>query len=130
HLLLHGTESHMARKPRKGTSPTLKLSITQDRWETAVQSHSGACLISDAIKDQYPHLSNVETDMATIRATDKAAGVRYIYLTPDAAQHLLLSYDQGWPQSTEEVTIRAAVQIVPIRRSPASIAKEETHRKA
>lgn len=122
----------MARKPRQyGKSPTLKLSITPERWEKAIASHSGACLISDAIKDQYPHLTNPETDMATIRVTDKAAGVRYTYLTPDSAQHLLLSYDQGWPQSTEEVTIRAAVQILPIRGSSTKVkAKVKANRDA
>jgi hypothetical protein len=108
----------MTRKKRKGVSPTLKLSIGEDQRQRAVASNSGACLIADSIKAQYPHLSNVEVDMATIRATDKEAGERYTYLTPPDAQHVLLAFDQGWPNPTQELTIRAAVHIRPIFGSP------------
>lgn len=102
---------------RKHPSPTLMPDITEEQWAHAVASNSGGCLISDAIGKKYPHLTAISTDMATIRASDRAKGVRYIYLTPPDAQHLLLSFDQGWPQPTQRLTIRRAVQIVPIVRA-------------
>jgi hypothetical protein len=100
-------------------SPTLELEITPEQYEKAVQSASGGCLIADAIKDQYPHLSGITVDMATIRASDKKKGLRYVYLTPPAAQHMLLSFDQGWPQSADQVVVRSAVKVLPITRTKA-----------
>lgn len=102
----------------KFTSPTLTVQITAGQHEKARQSSSGGCLIADAIKTQYPNLTGVNVDMATIRATDRKLGVRYTYLCPPSAQHLLLSYDQGWPQPTEQIIVRRAVKIAPVTRSP------------
>lgn len=107
----------MARK--KFTSPTLEVQITPGNHERAVQSASGGCLIADAIREQYPHLSRVTVDMATVRATDREQGVRFTYLTPPIAQHLLIGFDAGWPQATEHITLRRAVQITPITRNKA-----------
>jgi hypothetical protein len=119
----------MAKKTRpSGASPTLTLAITDEARETAVQSNSGGCLIADAIKNQYPQLSNVQVDMATIRVTDRAKGARYIYLTPPNAQHVLLSFDQGWPNPVEEVVVRRAVQVLPITASPKSSAERKQRR--
>jgi hypothetical protein len=124
------------KQPPKPTSPTLELAITIEQYERAVQSNSGGCLIADAIKAQYPHLSGVQVDMATVRATDKLKGLRYVYLTPPAAQHALLSFDQGWPNPTESVVIRKAVQINRITRakngpgSTASIRAKREQRRA
>jgi hypothetical protein len=107
----------MARR-RKGTaSPKLEVRITPEQWNTAIQSKSGACLISDNIKTRYPHLLRPETDMATIRVTDPVKGVRYVYLTPPAAQQLLLDFDQGWDPTFADITIQTAVQIIPITRA-------------
>ena len=94
----------MAKRPRY-RSPRLDLHIGDEQWKEAVAAASGGCLITDAIKKQYPHLTGVTTDMATIRASDTKQGVRYTYLTPASAQHLLLSFDQGWRQPIEEITI-------------------------
>lgn len=101
---------------RNAHSPVLNLAITPEQYDKAVQSASGACLIADAIKAQYPHLTFISVDMATIRATDAKKGDRYVYLTPPTAQHMLLAFDQGWPNPAEEVTVKGAVQILPVRR--------------
>ena len=105
-------------KRNKVTSPTLQLTISEERHAEAVRSNSGGCLIADAIKDQYPHLSGIVVDMATIRVSDRAKGIRYTYLTPPAAQHLLLAFDQGWNKATDSLTIRRAVKVDAITRSP------------
>lgn len=117
----------MPRKPSKyHSSPTLNVHITDEQYVRAKKSRSGACLISDAIKAQYPHLSFVATDMATVRATDQKKGLRYIYLTPPLAQQVLLHYDQGWPNPVEHLTIRGAVKIEPItRHASQTLSREE-----
>ena len=119
---------------RKTKSPVLNPHITRERYEKAVKSNSGACLIADSIKDDYPHLSYVSVDMATIRVTDRKAGYRYTYLTPPLAQKVLLDYDQGWDNQISELVIKGAVTITPIIRakngknSPASIKQRRQER--
>ena len=49
--------------------------------------------------------------MATIRVTDPSVCERDTYLTPADAQHILLSFDQGWPIPTRKLTIRRAVHV-------------------
>ncbi len=107
------------------SSPTLQLTIGQEQIDRAVKSDSGACLIADAIKAQYPKLVNISVDMATIRASDRERGERYTYLTPPAAQQVLLWFDQGWPNPVDELTIKGAVQILPIRQGGKSGASPE-----
>lgn len=96
---------------RRGNNPRLDIEITDEQLNRAIKSNSGGCLIADAIKAQYPNLSRVSVDMATIRVTDSARGVRYTYLTPQDAQHILLSFDQGWPIPIRKLTIRRAIHI-------------------
>jgi len=101
-------------------SPRLDFDIDQDRWDQGVKSNSGACLIADALKDTYPHLSNVRVDMATVRCTDLKKGLRYIYLTTSDAQHLLLSFDQGWKRPYSHIRLTHAVQITNTKESGGS----------
>jgi hypothetical protein len=112
----------------KFSSPRLELKLTEERRDEAIKSNSGACLIADAIKAQYPQFTRVTVDMATIRFSDSVRGVRYVYLTPPEAQHVLLSFDQGWPSPTQAVTIKRAVHITPITRSEARDRKDEYER--
>jgi len=118
------------RRRARFTSPTLDVEITPDAHAAAVKSASGACLIADAIKRQYPNLTGISVDMATIRVTDRDAGLRFTYLTPPTAQHLLLSYDQGWPLAIDRVHVRRAVKIVPIRESSTKRAANRDARRA
>jgi hypothetical protein len=107
----------MPAKKSPATSPTLALTITADQYDRAIQSDSGACLIADAIKQQYPNLSSVSVDMATIRVSDRKRGLRFVYLTPPEAQHVLLSFDQGWANPTTDLTIKRAVKVNVIARA-------------
>jgi hypothetical protein len=114
----------MARKS-KFSSPALHLALTDELAERAIKSSSGGCLIADAIKEQYPHLSNISVDMATVRVTDRKKGERYIYLTPPAAQQAVMWFDQGWPNTVEEVTVKGAVKIQPVTRGGTPSQKPE-----
>lgn len=106
----------MPAKKSPASSPTLEITITDEQYQRAVQSDSGACLIADAIKHQYPHLSSVSVDMATIRVSDRKRGLRFVYLTPPEAQHVLLSFDQGWSNPTADLTVKRAVKVNVIAR--------------
>jgi len=100
------------------------LSISEEDYATAKQSKSGACLIRDAIARQYPELSKISVDMATIRASDRNRGLRFTYLTPPAGQHILLSFDQGWPQPTKDLVVQRAVKVTEITKSRLDTAKK------
>jgi hypothetical protein len=106
---------------KKFRSPSIVLKLTEEGRERALASNSGGCLIADAIKEQYPAFIRVSVDMATIAFTDPERGVRYTYLTPPAAQHALLAFDQGWPNPVQEVRLHQAVRINPIFRSPSDV---------
>jgi len=100
------------------SAPRVWVNITPDQYETAKRSHSGACLVADAIKRDYPAYSNVKVDMATIAFSDRAAGKRYTYLTPERAQLALLYFDQGWQKPTavdDPIQVQRAARIDPIR---------------
>lgn len=96
-------------------SPKITLTIAEKARQAAIKSNSGGCLIAAAILQQYPHLSDPTVDMATVRFTDRQRGIRYTYLTPPEAQHVLLSFDRGWENPYREVTLRRAVHLQPLR---------------
>lgn len=101
----------------------LKLEITEQNYQRAIKANSGACLVADAIKEQYPELSEVKVDVATIRVTDRKAGERYFFLTPPSVVDTLLYFDQGWQEKTlpKKLRIRNLVRIVPITRSASAV---------
>jgi hypothetical protein len=114
----------------KFTSPRLELEITDEQWQNAVQSQSGGCLIADAIKHQYPQLSRIVVDMATIRASDQKRGLRFNYLTPADAQHCLLAFDQGWRNPIKRpIKVRRAVKVDRITKSPKERGEAAEYRK-
>jgi hypothetical protein len=114
----------------KQGSPYLRLEISEEDWERAKRSKSGVCLIADAIKKQYPQFSHPTVDMQTIRFSDREAGQRYTYLTPEGAQRVLLSFDQGWRQLANKITLQRAVKISPITRSSADRLTKTARREA
>lgn len=113
----------------KFSSPTIRVSLPQEARDEAIRSNSGGCLVADEIKRQYPHLSRISVDMATIRVSDSAKGVRYTYITPPAAQRALLSFDQGWDHPLEDVVIKRAAHISPIVRTPSRDKREAATRR-
>jgi hypothetical protein len=111
---------------KAGHAPRLIITLTDKQWAVAKQSSSGGCLIADALKEQHPNLTKVTVDMATIRATDRERGERYTWLTPGPAQHVLLSFDQGWSQPTEQVELRNAVKVQKVTRPPNQLKARQT----
>lgn len=116
--------------PRKHWAPTLHLVFTDEVKSKATTSSSHGCLIADTIKSQYPHLTNIKVDMATIRASDRSKGERYTWLTPQMGQMVLLAFDQGWSFPADELKITRAVKIDPITRASNKTARQAPVRAA
>ena len=116
----------------KLSSPVLEIEITKENYDRAVRAASGACLFADDIKTRYPQFTNVQVNVATTRITDKAAGLRYIYLTPQSVGDVLLHFDQGWAEDEKSLPrkflIRKAVRILPIVRHPADLVTKAKRR--
>ena len=104
--------------PKRSLSPRLSIPITPEAWTKAKRANSAACLIADAARTTYPHLTGWVVDMAQIAATDPERGVRYHWITPQPAQDLLLAFDQGWAQpASHKITLARAFRVTAIRRS-------------
>jgi hypothetical protein len=121
-------EKKSSPKPRRKSRANrrIEVAITEENYARAVASDSGGCLIADALKEQG--FSGVMVDMATIRVSDQAAGLRYYYLTPPEAQHVLLFFDQGWPNPPGEVVLRKPVKVLPITRARKSTRDRDARR--
>jgi hypothetical protein len=93
---------------RTKTSPRLAINVPQDIIDTSAVKDSSHCMIAEAIGRAVPNATYISVDLATIRFTDKSAGVRYIYLTPRGAQQALLQFDDGEKPEAFSFTLRDA----------------------
>lgn len=93
------------RAPR---SPNLTVVLTLEKIEESIRRDSKHCWIAEAIKEQFPFLTNVLVDTATIRASHPDKGLRYIYLTPQIARNGIYRYDHGEPVEPFSFQLRAA----------------------
>lgn len=93
---------------RDATSPRITVEVTQDIIDTSAVKDSSHCMIAEAISRTVPNATYVSVDLATIRFTDRAAGVRYIYLTPRGAQQALLEFDDGEKPEAFKFNLRDA----------------------
>jgi hypothetical protein len=91
---------------RKDQVPQLKVTVTPELYQQAVEAHSARCMIAEAIKAKLGPLSNPLADMDHIRITT-APGVRVIYRTPDKARALLLKFDAGVRDIIEPISFIA-----------------------
>jgi len=98
-------------------SPRPVIHVSLDSIKTAMRADSAHCMIADSIAAQIPDARNVSVDLATIRWSDPAKGVRYIYLTPRNAQELLIAFDQGWDDLLQPIHFELRnAQVVKIQR--------------
>lgn len=98
---------------RSKTHPLVRyVEITPEIVNRAVYKDSHRCMIAEAIKEQYPYVTNVTIDAAFIRYTIPERGQRFIHITPSIAATLLVKFDQAL--AIEPVTFRltSPVQIV------------------
>lgn len=110
-------------------SPRPRVEITQELIDRAIPKDSGHCVIADAITAQVPGASSVSVDLQSVRYTDRAAGVRYIWLTPTQAQDLLLAFDYGAPIEPQTIRFGGAAQIVEVKASGRAKAADSATRR-
>ena len=89
------TNSRGLHKDRGRRSPVLKVNVQQSIIDAAQIANSGHCAGADALKDTYPQYTYVSIDLQTVRVSDPAKGLRYIYLTPRILQQAIWLFDQG-----------------------------------
>jgi hypothetical protein len=65
-------------------------------------------MIVDAIQEKFPKYSHVTADLQTIRFSDKAKGLRYIYITPRLCVIALINFDRGKRTRPFKFTLRGA----------------------
>jgi hypothetical protein len=113
----------------RNSGPRPRLAITHEIIDRAARKDSGHCVIADAIKTQIPNATAISVDLATVRWSDRTKGERYVFLTPEAAQRILLAFDQGWPIAPQRLRFRPPTQILIItnrgNRATASAPKRE-----
>lgn len=76
-------------------SPRVVVTVSAAEIEHSVRRNSSHCMIAEAVKRCQPGATGISVDLQTVRWTNPAKGLRYIYLTPRAAQVALIDYDQG-----------------------------------
>jgi hypothetical protein len=96
----------------KGTrfprSPRVRVAVTAEHVATAIPRDSGHCMIADAVRDCVPGATNVAVDIQTVRFSDPAKGLRYVYLTPQVAAAALVDFDDGTAPAPFEFELRGA----------------------
>ena len=80
-----------------GRTPFLDLTITDDDFDQAqaARSHSGRCMIAQAITAKYGKESRPIVDSDFIRITNPENGDRLFFRTPPTAAAALISFDAG-----------------------------------
>lgn len=68
--------------------------VRKEHIEGAIKKDSHHCMIADAIKDKLG-AQYISVDTQTIRFTDPEHKERYFFLTPPAAQQMILKWDRG-----------------------------------
>jgi hypothetical protein len=101
-----------SRATRRAPSPIVAVQISETVIQNSVARDSSHCMIAEAIKEQRPEFTNVSVDLSTIRSSDPVKRLRYIYLTPRAAQIALIEFDRGTQPAPFAFTLRQAAQIV------------------
>ena len=90
----------------------IALEVTQEIITNAIRSDSSHCVIADALQAAVPDARRVSVDLATIRFSDPISRKRYVYLTPAAAQAVLVNFDQGINPEPFTLLLNKPVQIV------------------
>jgi hypothetical protein len=80
-----------------GRNASLNLTITDDDFDQAqaARSHSGRCMIAQAIVAKYGKESRPIVDSDFIRITNPENGDRLFFRTPPTAAAALISFDAG-----------------------------------
>jgi hypothetical protein len=100
------TNPELTINPKQVRIPRPKIKITEEIAERACRRNSRHCMIAEAIKEAMPWVARIMVDLQTIRWSDPRVGLRYIFLTPLAAQKALVRFDAGEPVAPFSFTLR------------------------
>jgi hypothetical protein len=80
-------------------APQLTVEVTAQHIADARRRNSGHCMSAEAMKDALRargiNPESVSVDVQTMRFSDPAKGLRYIYLSPRIVQKNAIVWDQG-----------------------------------
>jgi hypothetical protein len=93
---------------RHPLGPRVHVAVKAETINTSMRANSSHCMIAEAIKLAVPEAKHVAVDISTIRWSDPAKGLRYVYLTPRVAQEALVDFDEGTPPSPFSFILRGA----------------------
>jgi len=94
------------------TRRTFRIDVTPEIVTQATERNSGHCVIADALRLAMPDITKVVVDLQTIRFSRD--GHRFVYLTPAAAQHVLLDFDQGVPPAVQTIQSGRPIQVAKV----------------
>ena len=97
-------------------SRRIELDLTEEIIARATARNSGHCVIADAVRAAMPDATRISVDLQTIRFSHPLTGRRYVYLTPAAAQHVLIDFDQGIDPTPQEIKLGRPIHSAPINR--------------
>ena len=125
-------------KKRGGTprsrprAPRVTVTIDRETIESSVRRDSRHCMIAEALKQAMPSMTSVTVDLASIRFTDPARRLRFVYITPRPAQIALIDFDRGVMPKPFSVVLKQPGHITrnrgPDERTPSDEARQKRRR--
>jgi hypothetical protein len=85
----------MPKKRKYPVAPRATVEVDEATIQAAIPNDSSHCMIAEAVKAAFPGAIRVSVDLQTIRFSDPVKRLRYVYLTPRAAQVALIRFDGG-----------------------------------
>lgn len=108
-------------------SPYVAVKVTAAMIGDAMKKNSSHCMtavaVTTACAKRGINATHVSVDIQTIRFTDPAKGLRYVYLTPRTAQHRIIQWDQGDVDVPEFAFVLANGAVHPMSISSAKTLK-------
>jgi hypothetical protein len=71
------------------------IEVDAETIASASRCDSGQCMIAEALRKAKPEISGITVESRYIRFSDRAKGVRYLYLMPDIGYNMLQRFDNG-----------------------------------
>lgn len=105
-------EEKRQRTSRLRGLPQIEITVGEETITTAVQRDSRHCWIAESIALAYPDASSVTVDLQSIRISNRAKRLRYLYLTPPACQRALIDFDRGLKPEPFSFSLKRPAQIV------------------
>lgn len=106
-------QRHLTITGRRSTpqSPKIAVKVDLDRVENAIRRDSRNCMIAEAIKETVPDMAHVTVDLQSIRFSDPAKNLRFVYLTPRVCQIAIIDFDRGLKPEAFSFVLRKPYQI-------------------